>query len=214
MRRCSSAWMASSRGSVYKTNRAVAPVGFAQPAINSGVIDLSAGSSEMAGGATTTRPSPMSARPFANIWRAASLPTASPGRGATIVDTTTSWPIPAKAGVVGEGTTDCANTFCAASSLGASWRRLTPKRCWPASTTASRSMRGSASTHLTVQRSNGCCASAPDHPLQSSAFAKRDPHRRNRPPGKPALARGVPEVRWADASDRLCHRGHADQEDP
>ena len=47
--------------------------------------------------ATTTPQSLMSAKPFANIWNAASLPTAMPGRRVTIVDTTTSWPIPAKA---------------------------------------------------------------------------------------------------------------------
>ena len=47
--------------------------------------------------ATTTPQSLMSAKPFANIWNAASLPTDLPGRGVTIVDTTTSWPIPAKA---------------------------------------------------------------------------------------------------------------------
>ena len=37
------------------------------------------------------------AKPFANIWNAAFLRTALPGRGVTIVVTTTSWPIPAKA---------------------------------------------------------------------------------------------------------------------
>ena len=47
--------------------------------------------------ATTTPQSLMSAKPFANIWNAASLPTALSRRGVTIVDTTTSWPIPAKA---------------------------------------------------------------------------------------------------------------------
>ena len=35
----------------------------------------------------------MSAKPFANIWNAASLPTPLPGPGVTIVDTTTSSPI-------------------------------------------------------------------------------------------------------------------------
>ena len=45
----------------------------------------------------TTRQNPLSARPFANIWSAASLPTALPEPGVTIVDMTTSSPIPAKA---------------------------------------------------------------------------------------------------------------------
>ena len=42
--------------------------------------------------------SPMSAWPFANIWNAASLPTALPEPGVMTAGTTTSWPIPAKAG--------------------------------------------------------------------------------------------------------------------
>ena len=42
-------------------------------------------------------PSLMSAKRFANIWSAASSRTALLGPGVTIVDTTTSWPIPAKA---------------------------------------------------------------------------------------------------------------------
>jgi hypothetical protein len=42
------------------------------------------------GRAITTPPSPMSARPFANTSNAASLPTALPGRGVTIVDMTIS----------------------------------------------------------------------------------------------------------------------------
>ncbi len=47
---------------------------------------------------TPEPPSPMSAKPFANTSNAASLPMALPGRGVMTVDTTTSWPIPAKAG--------------------------------------------------------------------------------------------------------------------
>ena len=47
--------------------------------------------------ATTTPQGLMSARPFASIWSAASLLMALPGRGVTIVDMTTSSPIPARA---------------------------------------------------------------------------------------------------------------------
>jgi hypothetical protein len=49
--------------------------------------------------ATTTAPGPMSARPFANTSNAASLPTALPEPGATIVGTTTLVAYSAKVGV-------------------------------------------------------------------------------------------------------------------
>ena len=47
--------------------------------------------------ATTTPPSPMSVKRFASIWNAAFLHMALPGRGVMTADTTTSWPIPARA---------------------------------------------------------------------------------------------------------------------
>ena len=43
-------------------------------------------------------PSPMYSKRFVNIWNAASLHLALPGRGVTIAGTTTSWPISAKTG--------------------------------------------------------------------------------------------------------------------
>ena len=47
--------------------------------------------------ATTTLPSPMSVRRFANIWNAASSGMALQGRGVMTAGTTTLWSIPAKA---------------------------------------------------------------------------------------------------------------------
>ena len=81
--------------------------------------------------ATSTRQSPMSARPFANIWNAASSPMALPGRGVTIAVTTISSPIPAKAG-------GCAPR----ATHGAWWRRRPTSRI-----TSSRA----------CQCASGCC---------------------------------------------------------
>ncbi len=50
------------------------------------------------GRVTTTRQSPLCARPFANIWNAASLPTALPAPAVMTAGMTTLWPSPAKAG--------------------------------------------------------------------------------------------------------------------
>ena len=111
----------------------------------------------------------------------------------------------------------CKNVSCAPLLLGACWRAVTPKTCWPTSTAASRWTPVSASKPTTALRWSGCCAIARVHHFPSSAYAKREanwctavPNSAASPPVTSVVPRQMSctSHRWSSSTalPRWCHR--------